>query len=170
MSQYQYIQFTKSPASLEYRAYIILWVGEGIITSSKVGTKGPGNKYIYPGDGPLLQMRFVSLLWELKPHKLEIKKSPSIPNDDVLKSVDKCHISCQANEQCERLACTHTCTSTHICICIRANIRQHSGECKTFPNLFTGVCWILMLSAFFLKMPGFLSGLSLFFFNELPTI
>lgn len=81
----------------------------------------------------------------------KFKKSPSIPSDDVPKStrmLHKCHISCQANEKCERLASTHTCTSTHICIFIRANIRQHSGDCKTFPNLFT-VSWILMLSAFF---------------------
>lgn len=79
----------------------------------------------------------------------------------------KCHLSCQASEQCKRLASTHTCTSTHICICIRANIRQHSGDCKTFPNLFT-VSWILMLSAFFFFLNATYSLWSLSLFNELP--
>lgn len=109
--------------------------------------------------------------WNHTNHKL--KNSTSIPNDDVLKStrvLHKCHISCQANEQRERLACAHTCASTHICICIRANIRQHSGDCETFPNLFTGVCWLSlwMLSAFFLNAMFPLWSPFFFFFNELP--
>lgn len=76
-------------------------------------------------------------------------------------------ISCQANEQCERFTCTHTCASTNICICIRSNIREHSVDCQIFPKLFTQVYWNLMLSAFLFVFNA-IFHLSSLFFNELP--